>query len=219
MSLQRLVFILLALITTSISWGQQAFVEGEIVYRVSIRKVGETPNKSANNGSLHIYVKGDGVRKELNFDAGFSSTLLFMGNTKPSYTLRQIGKQNLAIQLDDKELKKQALTCAQMQMEILKNDQANIANFKAEKVKLCCNNAAPVSIYFTRAWTINNQKIFDAFPLFGYLPLSFELNEGSTSIIHFELEKIESKPLDNSMFMIPANYRIMSLTEFKAWQN
>lgn len=219
MPLQRLLFILLALFTTSISWGQQAFIEGEIVYRVSIRKAGETTSKSTNNGSLHIYVKGDAVRKELNFDAGFSSTLLFMGNTKPSYTLRQIGNQNLAIQLDDKELKKQALACAQMQMEILKNDRPVIADFKTEKVKLCCNNAAPVSMYFTRAWTINNQRIFDAFPLFGYLPLSYEINEGSTSIIHFELEKIESTPLDNSMFMIPANYRIMSLDEFKAWQH
>lgn len=220
MSLQRILLILFLLcLTKQQTAAQQAFVEGELVYRVSISKPGEDPNKHANNGSLHIYIKGDAVRKELNFDAGFSSTLLFMGNTKPSYTLRQIGNQNLAIQLDDKELKKQALACAKMQMELLKNDRPIIADFKTEKVKLCCNNSAPVGIYFTRTWTINNQRMFDAFPLFGYLPLSFELNEGSSSMIHFELEKIESKPLDNSLFIIPANYRIMSLEEYNAWQH
>lgn len=219
MYLQRLVFILLALITTSISWGQQAFVEGEIVYRVSIRKVGETPNKSSNNGSLHIYVKGDAVRKELNFDGEFKSTLLFMGATKPSYTLRQIGNQNLAVQLDDRQLKKQALACVQMQMEILKNDRPNIAQFATEKVKLCCNNAAPINIYFTRTWSINNKRIFEAFPMFGYLPVSFEMNEGNSKIIYFELEKIESRPLDNGIFRIPGDYRIMSLEEFNAWQH
>jgi hypothetical protein len=220
MHLQRLLFILLQLcLTSTIALAQQAFVEGELVYRVSISKPGEAPNKHANNGSLHIYVKGDAVRKELNFDAGFTSTLLFMGNMKPSYTIRQIGNQNLAIQLDDNELKKQASACAQMQMELLKNERPNIANFKTEKVKLCCNNTAPISIYFTRDWTINNKRIFDAFPMFGFLPLSFEITESSTTIIHFELEKIESKPLDNSLFVIPANFRIMSLDEFNAWQH
>lgn len=74
-------------------------------------------------------------------------------------------------------------------------------------------------VYYTKEWNIHNQQLFENFPSFAYLPLSFELKNEDGSVLHLELLKIEERPMDNSLFEIPKDYKIISDKEYRAWQH
>ncbi len=207
----------LAFISLNLS-AQTSFIEGEIVYNVKIEAVNPKLEKQISTGELKIKVKGNAVLKELSLSSGFNNTLLFEKG-KDAYSLRKIGGEQFALQLDAEQLKKKQLKCVNFTTEEYTNDIKSIANFKTEKAKLVCNDAPPLLIYYTKEWTINNEFLFENFPFFQFLPLAYDIKNDDGSQFHFELQKIEATPQDNGAFKIPEGYKIISYEEYKSWQH
>lgn len=200
------------------SAAQKNFIEGSITYSVRIESTSPKQTKQMATGSLNLFLKGNVVVKELELSSGFRNTMIFNGNEKAAYALRTIGGEHYALQLDQAQQKKKQEKCAQLTTEDMPGDLKSIANFKAEKTSIKCNNMPPLVVYFTKDWRISNQDLFEDFPSFSYLPLAYDIKNEDGSIFHFELQKIEAKPMDNSSFKIPEEYKIIGYEEFKSWQ-
>lgn len=205
-------------LTSLDSNAQTSFIEGEIIYAVRIESVNPKLEKQISTGELRIKLKGNSVIKELSLSSGFKNTMLFEKG-KDAYSLRKIGGEQFALQLDAEQLKKKQLKCATFTTEEYTNDIKSIANFKTERAKLICNDAPPLLIYYTKEWTINNAFLFENFPFFQYLPLAYDIKNDDGSQFHFELQKIEATPQDNGAFKIPEGYKIISYEEYKSWQH
>lgn len=199
---------------------QKVFVEGELVYAITISQ-NNPEQKTPNNiqGLLSIKQKGNAVVKELVLKNGFTSTKLFLGQNKPSYSFVLIGEKNYALKIDGDNTNNSLLKCSQLTLEALPSDIKAIAGFKTERGKILCNDRKPIVLYYTKDWQINNPLLFEEFSSFQSLPLAFDINNEDGSLIHFELRSIESKPLDNATFQIPNGYKIISQEEYKAWQH
>ena len=215
----RFLFLLILLYCSLVSSAQRNFIEGQIVYSVSIDYTSQNEAKQKVTGLLTISLKEHSVLKELSIGSGFRNTMLFKGLSKSAYSLRVIGEEPYALEIDTTQLKQKQLKCSNLSVESLRSDIKTIANFKTEKAILKCNNAMPILMYFTKDWSFHNQQLFEDFPSFAYLPLSFELKNEDGSVMHFELMKIEERPMDNSLFEIPKGYKIISQEEYRAWQH
>lgn len=201
------------------SLAQNNFIEGKIVYSVKIESVDPKQNKQFATGTLNLFLKGNVVLKELSLSSGFKNKMIFNASEKKAYSLRQIGEEKYALQLDAEQLKKKLEKCAQLNIQDYESDIKSIANFKTEKAKLTCNNNAPIVVYYTKEWLIANESLFEDFPTFNYLPLAYDIKNEDGSIFHFELQKIETAPMDNAAFKIPDGYKVITYEEYKSWRH
>jgi hypothetical protein len=208
-------FFVLGVFSFSNANAQKLFVEGELLYAITISQ-NNPEQKTPNNiqGTLSIKQKGHAVLKELLLKNGFKSTKLFLGQAKPSYSFILIAEQNFALKSDEESLK-----CKELTLETLPTDIKSIAGFKTERGKILCKDRKPIVLYYTQEWQTNNPLLFEEFSSFKALPLAFEINNEDGSLIRFELMKIESKPMENATFQIPNGYKTISQEEYKAWQH
>lgn len=215
MLMQKLLFSCCTfLVFSARAFCQQAFTEGEIIYDVRITAA-DVKEAGVNTGTLTILIKGANVAKELNLQSGFRNTIVFNQQEKTAYSLRKVGNVPYAIQLDPGQLNRKQEKCARLEKQELESDRKTISGFAAEKVKLSCNEGNPVVVYYTKTWIIDNPHLFQDFPSFTYLPLSYEVKNEDGSILNFELKKIEAKPIDNRAFSVPPGYKKVSQQEYK----
>jgi hypothetical protein len=213
--MQKVVFTCFILMLVTTAFCQKQFIEGEIVYNVTITAADAKDNK-VNAGTLTISIKANSVTKELNLQSGFRNTIIFNQSEKVAYSLREHEGIQYAIQLDPDQLKKKQEKCTQPERQELESDRKTTLGFATEKVKLTCNNTNPVVVYYTKAWRIGNPNIFQDFPFFDYLPLAYEIKNEDGNLFGFELQKIEAKPIDNRVFNVPPGYKKISQQEYKS---
>jgi hypothetical protein len=215
------VFFIAFLLSSRFYWSaaQNSFIEGELTYTVSIESNNIELSKTKSFGTLTLMLKGNCVVKTLELNTGFKNTIIYNHQKKASCSLRNIGQEKVALLLEPDQLSKKQNRCSTLRVEELVTDIQTILNFKTERAKLHCNNLKPIIIYYTRDWLINSPYLFDEFSNFHYLPLSFDINNEDGSIIHFELKKIEAKPMDNSLFEVPKDYKVITSEEYNSWQH
>ncbi|MES2479934.1 MAG: hypothetical protein V4561_12670 [Bacteroidota bacterium] len=215
------VFLIAFLLSSRFYWSaaQNSFIEGELTYTVSIESNNIELGKTKSSGTLTLMLKGNCVVKVLELNTGFKNTIIYNHQKKASYSLRNIGHEKVALLLEPDQLSKKQNRCSTLRVEELSTDIQTILNFKTARAKLHCNNLKPIIIYYTQDWLISSPYLFDEFSTFHYLPLLFDINNEDGSIIHFELKKIEAKPMDNSLFEVPKDYKIITSEEYNSWQH
>src|ERR1043165_9292275 len=98
------------LLSLSLLWfanqskAQQAFVEGTIVYAVSIGPVTGNAGFTEHAGTYTLTVKGATLRKELQMNSGYQNVLIENRNTGTLYSLRPAAGQNYAIQISPQDI-------------------------------------------------------------------------------------------------------------------
>ncbi len=197
---------------------QKQFVEGEIVYKVNISTNSLNVKPTVLHGTMKLYLKGNAVLKQLQLEGGYTRTQLFKLQGA-SYTFINLGDKNFALQNDHLEFEKTLKQCSHYVLQNESPELKSIAQFKTFKAQLDCNHLNPFTIYYTKEWRINNPYLFETFSSFQYLPLEYTLQNADGSIIHATLERILSMPLDNSLFEIPKEYKIISREEYNAWHH
>lgn len=198
---------------------QQHFVEGTLRY--SLRIIANNPQEFRQEaiGTYVIKIKGNSVIKEMTLDNGFNSTILYRAIDQAYYSFRKTNNQFFAIQLSTQQMEQKRSNCEKLSIMPLTSDGNAIKNFKTEKARLNCNNTKPIDLSYTKEWSIDNQQLFDEFPSFKFLPLSFSITNADGSVLSFMLDSIESLPLDNSCFDIPKGYKIINQEEYKSWHH
>ncbi|MGC4058929.1 MAG: hypothetical protein QM743_12540 [Chitinophagaceae bacterium] len=218
--MKRLIFSLVIATGCSLhAFAQQSFVEGEITYKVHIEQGDPAaPVQKSEDGTLVIRLKGNRVVKELKLNSGFNNTMLLDGD-KSAYSLRKIGNARYAIQLAPSQIAERRSKCTQMELTNLPVEANTIAGFRTLCAKLVCNDAGTHTVYYTKDWTISSNLLFEQFPRFGYLPLKYEIKNEKGATMRFTLSKIESKPLDNTLFLLPDGYKVISSEEYRSWNH
>jgi hypothetical protein len=191
--------------------GQNNFEEGIIVYDVTIQKLNKNNYKSVAKGKLTLTQKGKHLIKNFHIENEFDNSELHLNLGKAVYLISKNGKQKIAKPLSETQIKKISSECPSLVIKSIETEPGLvIAGFIAEKASLTCEDSKKEYIVvYTRDWNIKHPSMFEKFPSFNYLPLQFEVHPDAETIINFELNKIEQKPLDNALFRIDKSYKVI----------
>lgn len=209
-------FLLLIFLMTSSRMvnAQQQFVEGRIRYAVSIGPVSDSTGFTEHAGTYTLIVKGAQVRKELVMNTGYQNVLIVNNTAGNAYSLVTNGGRHYAIQLTAEDLagrqkRYEGFTTKKMPGNM------TIAGWPAEKALITYKDGAASSLYYTTSWKAADENIYDRFPGIDYIPLSFEYRNEEGITMHFQAEKLEATPIENGLFRVPADYKIITNAEYK----
>ena len=209
------------LLSLSLLWfanqskAQQAFVEGTIVYAVSIGPVTGNAGFTEHAGTYTLTVKGATLRKELQMNSGYQNVLIENRNTGTLYSLRPAAGQNYAIQISPQDIAEKMKPYEGFSQKE-EEGTMTIAGQPCRKVTIQYKDGNTSSMYYTTAWTTSDAALFERFPGIKYIPLSFEYRNDEAITMHFAAEKIEAKPVESALFRVPPDYKIISNAEYKA---
>ena len=190
---------------------QKPFTEGTIVYKVRII----SPEHKVITGTYTYTIKGDQVRKELKMNNGFHDVLLMDFSANTVYSLQDRNHRRYAVQLKMSDFQ-QKLSKYEA-FRIINNAPTNkkIAGCKAAKCRVLYPDSSGAEVYFTKEWYPVQPFIFSHFPGAKFIPLLYSYTEDDSMIMKFEAEKVDSSPVENAVFRIPPDYKMISYKEYK----
>lgn len=211
----RLAVLLLLLDASLPAAAQQRFEEGVIVYSVSVGPLEGNAGYTEHAGTYTITLKGPYVRKELRMNSGYQNVILENRNTGSAYSLRPANGQCFAIQLRERDLadRMQAYRGFSQKAE---PGTMTIAGQPCQKAMIQYRDGSTSVLYYTTAWTTNDSALIERFPAFPYIPLSFEYRNEEGITMHFAAEKLALSPVENWIFRVPPECKIISNAEYKA---
>ena len=194
---------------------QQPFEEGVIVYSVRVGPLEGEAGYTEHAGTYTIKVKGPYVRKELRMNSGYQNIILENRNTGTVYSLRQAGGQHFVIQLQSSDLDERSVPYRGF-TEKPEPGTMTIAGQPCLKTIIQYRDGSTSVLYYTTAWSVADSSLFERFPGFRYLPLSFEYRTEEGITMRFSAEKLQAMPVENSVFRVPPGHKIISNAEYKA---
>jgi len=203
-------FILVLLAATAI--GQKSLIEGSISYTISSRT---SPAGELNPvGTYTVSFKDGMVRKDIKMKSGYTNAIIINGKNNSVYSLREIGEDHFAVQMDyteylERQKKYEGFTVAK------KKTRDQKGGFSASRGKVTYNDGTVTNIYFTEDVIISEPKLFERLPGITYLPLAFDFQKESGPALHLELSKVEEKPVESSLFTVPSDFKIITSKELK----
>jgi len=205
------VFLLLFFCLNCRAIAQKPFAEGIIVYKVKLESTGN----NLITGYYTFTIKGDQVRKEIKMNNGYQDIVILYCGTKKSVSLQNLNGKKYAIELNmpemiNNEKKFQGFTISGEQAA-----DKNIAGCKAFAANISYTDGTNAPVYYTKEWRPTQPNTFDRFPNAVFLPLDFYYKDEHGMTMWFEAEKIEPGPVENAVFRIPHDYKIISYAEYK----
>jgi hypothetical protein len=205
----------LLLLYPAVAKAQEPFLEGTIVYAVSIGPVASGAGFTEHAGTYTLTIKGASIRKELQMNSGYRNVIIQNTNTGTIYSLQPAAGQNYAIQLKAQDVaEKQKPYEGFVQKE--EEGPMTIAGQPCRKATITYKDGSSSALYYATAWTSADPAMFDRFPGIKYIPLTFEYRNDEGITMHFAAEKMEPKPVESSLFRVPPDYKIISNAEYKA---
>jgi hypothetical protein len=206
----RILSIIILCFSPGLLNGQTSFNEGSIVYKVTITAPSGIQSTS---GIYSVFLKGRTVRKDLVMDNGYRNSTLINENTNTVYSLKEVSKDRYAVQLDYPAYLARDSKFAGLQ--IINEGTADFKKIKAKKGKVKFKDGTASSIVYSDEWVFNESNLFERLPGINVLPVSFEYTTDEGMTMHFDLENIKAEPMESSLFVIPAGYKIISNEEYK----
>ncbi len=205
------IFLLLLLLPRIAAMAQKPFAEGTIIYVVKLRSA----DQKELTGRYTFVIKGGEIRKELKLNNGFQDVVLLNCNTGKVYSLQNRNGKKFAIQSDMDELlrKQQKFSNYTMKNEIA--NTTKIAGYASYKGNVNYTDGSNSDIVYTKDWCPAQAVTFERFPAAKFLPVSFSYRDEDSVEMEFEIEKIEPGPIENAVFRIPPDYKMISYAEYK----
>jgi len=215
--MKQALLILITLLLGAQVKAQQNFVEGTIVYSVTIGPLAGGTGYTEHAGTYTIIVKGSNIRKELKMNSGYHNVLIRNNNSGSIFSLQPAAGQNYAIQLQAQDLKERQNPYEDF---IQKEEQGTmtIAGQQCQKATVTYKDGSTSSLYYTSSWLSPDPTLFDRFPGIKYIPLTFEYRNEEGITMHFAAEKMEAKPVESALFRVPPDFKIITNAEYKALQ-
>lgn len=205
----HLYFFLLSLCPAIVK-AQKPVVEGYIIYKVSISNATNT----VAEGTYTITYKGKQLREELKLDNGYQDVLILDNATQNIYSLKIGGDKKYAIQLSMDELVQKNKSYENFTLTNTDKENKNIAGMTAKNATITYSDGSTCDIWYTSSWQPMDKWMFEHFPGIKYLPLSFVYTQGADMQMRFVAQKIESAPVENAFFKVPADYKMISYAEY-----
>lgn len=206
-------FLLALLFHFTAAVAQKVLDEGVIVYNVSIKTTANGKTEQ-NKGTYTFIIKGKEMRRELRLNNGFADISIFNGNTNNIYSLQNADGKKYAIQLSNND--RAEITRKYTGFTIRDaGTKKSIAGFEATKATVVYKNGTESVIYYTKDIIPGNELIYDLFPGIKVLPLSYLYDDNKGNIIEFTANSVRPEPVENQNFRIPADYKIITHTEYR----
>ncbi len=203
--------LLLAIQWASTTIAQQPFSEGIIEYKVLLT----APDNNKISGTYTMSFKGAEIKKVMTMDNGYEDITLFDCKNNTIYSLQSRNGNKYAIQLSMEEFvtKQEKYTGLRISNEKKQNKLIDSLIVYQGTVKY--KNNAKVTILYTKDWKPAEPITYTRFPNATFLPLRFQYDEDNGMGMVFEATKVSATPLSNSIFKIPADYKMISYEEYK----
>ncbi len=197
---------------------QQTLTEGSISYNLIIDPPPELVANGTQKGVYTISVKGKMLRKELRMESGYQTTILYNGNIEVGYSLQMNEGKKYAIQLSRQDLENEQKPFAEFKMEDLEVAK-DIVSMASQHAKVRYSNKTECDLYYAKSWQLADNLTFERFPGLKFLPLAFSYKNDEGTSFRFEAVQFSPLPIDNSVFRLPQDYKIITNSEYKALRN
>ncbi|HLO69895.1 MAG TPA: hypothetical protein VK167_03450 [Flavipsychrobacter sp.] len=205
-------FLILLILGSTNATAQRVFAEGTIKYDVSIDPPANQEGLVQYKGSYTIITKGPFVKETLTLENGYATTLLYNYRDSTVYSLKKLGNKNYAIQLDLKSMQNRRKKYEGYTLNPLKTTK-EIDGIVANEAIVTYKNGNTSTIAYNNS-TAPGHIVFDNYPGIQYLLLLFTNYNDDGTAIHFSAKKIDEEPVENAVFRIPSNYKIISNAEY-----
>ena len=208
----KLFIILIPLVCLAfVAMAQKPFIEGTIDYKVRL----ETADKKTYTGTYIFTFKGGQICKELKLNNGYHDILIINTNNSTAVTLQAMNGKKYAIQLSMEEVAEKQKKYKGFVVKEDKSAAKKIAGYSAVKGVVVYQNGAVSEIYYTKEYYPDKGVCYERFPDAQFMPLSYKYTDESGFTMYIEAEKITSDPVENGLFRIPADYKIISNAEYR----
>ncbi len=188
---------------------QKPFSEGTIVYQV---KMGPD-DPEMKPGIYTITIKGDQIRKEMKLSS-LDYTIIINCTTNKVLSLQNRNGKKYAIELTMEDLLKDQEKFKVYTITNVKNENKKIAGLSAYSGNIVYHDGSRTLITYSKDWKPLQPVTYERFPAADFLPLEFFYKDESGLSVRFEAIKIEPVPVDNAVFRVPADYKIISHSEY-----
>lgn len=192
--------------------GQQPFTEGTIKYNV----VFVTKEKETFTGTYIFTVKNGQIKKDLHLSNGFEDVILINTNNNTVYSLRSKNGKKYAIQLSADEMNSRQSQYRDFNLKEQKNSDKVIAGMKAQKGELIYKSGTRVPIYYSKDCYMDKAITYERFPDARFLPLEYTYHDEVKGFtMQMIAESVSQSPVENAVFRIPAECKMISNEEYK----
>ncbi len=192
------------------TFAQKPFTEGVITYRISLKAAGQ-PEVS---GKYIFTVKGMEIKKELSLNNGYTDVTLINTGTGAVRSLQSKNGKNYVIELAMSDLEKKQ---EKYMGFTLSNEQPagkSIAGMQASKATINYRGMPSTDLYYTKDWAPTHPILYEHFPNAKFIVLSWAATDNNVAV-SLNAEKVEPGPVENAVFKIPADYKLISYKEYK----
>ena len=189
---------------------QQPFKEGRITYHIKLVGV----DRNVFEGSYVFTFKENNLKKELVL-ANYHEIMLINIAKTSVYTLKNVNNKKFAIQLSLADIQQTEMPYTDFKLEERVGKAKKIAGLPALRGSVDYKNGSSSDIYFSKEWYPEIPYAFERFPNAKFLPVSFSYREADGSLMEFTLEQIITTEVDNSNFVIPRDYKLITNDEYK----
>jgi hypothetical protein len=207
-----IVLVLAALIGCVRAYAQKPFSEGIIVYQVQL----SSPDNKVYKGTLTFTFKNGQVRKDLKLDNGFADITLINANKGTIYTLQERNGRKYAIQLsmeDDVNKKQKRFRGFTVANEARYMEQ--VAGYTVYSGTVVYKDSSLTEVLYNKDWKPEVPYTWNRFPDAQFIPLRFAYKDDNGIQMAFAASKMEESPIQNSVFAIPADYKMISNEEYR----
>ena len=190
---------------------QKPFLEGSIDYKVRL----VTADNKEFSGTYSFTFKGGQVRKDLRLSNGYQDVLIINTINGTAVTLQVKNGKKYAIQLNITEVAEKQKRYNGFVFKEDRNTGKIVAGITTFKGELTYTDGSHTEIYYTPEWRPDKGITFERFPNCSFMPLSFSFTEDNGVITYMEAEKVSIAPIENRVFRIPADYKVISNTEYR----
>lgn len=204
--------LLVLLILLCVSAGaQKPFTEGILRYKVKLK----SPDNRTYKGYYTFTFKGPHVKKELKLDNGFEDVVLIDCGTGKVYSLQNRNGKKFAIQLSMEEIVKKQDAFLGFTVSDQESDRQEIDGFAVSKGKVSYKDGSSAEIFYSKDWYPLQSITYERFPGAKFLPMSYSYTDEHGISMDFETDKLLLEPVENAVFRIPPEYKMISYEEYK----
>jgi hypothetical protein len=204
-----ILFILLVLASGALA--QKAFTEGVVIYKIKF----EPPGQKEVSGEYLFTIKGSQIKKELRLNNGYQDIMLINCGTNTIHSLQNRNGKKYAIELNIAELRKNEEKYGGFALKNEEHHKKNIAGYAVYKGDVHYKDGSRIEVYYTKDWFPSLAITFERFPDAKFFPMYFTYKDENNVTMTFEAEKIAPGPVENSVFRIPADYKMITYEEYK----
>lgn len=210
MKLKLLYLLLVFCVATA--HAQKALTEGTVKYKV----VFENANHQKFNGMYVFTFKNGNIRKELTLTNGFRDVVIMNTNNNTIYSLHDKNSKRFAIQLSMDETRGRQAKYVGFTTAEQAGGVRDFGTVKGQKVMVTYKDGSHADIYYTKDWYAEKGITYERFPDARFLPLYYTYADDVRGFsMSMEATEVSAAPVENSLFRVPADYRIITNEEYK----